>query len=355
VVDARLRFDANRVVDRQIVYDNVFLDLAVADGALAVAPLQLGMTGGNVAVSGRIDTNPERPSWDLEATAQGVAPEALLQAFGRERVLSEGRADVFLDLHGEGSSIAEVLASLNGQASISVGGGRVVHDFVRRLSVDPTGEPEAGGEGAELRCLATRFAIENGVAKVRGTVMNAAGATLFGNGTIGLSSETLDISIGSASREPTWTTFAVPIRVEGAFADPTVAPLTDMTTSNGVMEASGRNSAAAFDNNGSAIEGGGDRNACVAALDAEPEQPRKPRKRKKKVVQEATIIPDGDERDDLSVGDREENTESIEEVDEGDRSLFDQVRDGIQSLFGGAVSARTTTENPATQGSKSSR
>jgi uncharacterized protein involved in outer membrane biogenesis len=159
---------------------------------------------------------------------------------GMEDVLTVGRADMDLDVTGPATSLHGLMAGLNGKASFATGEGRVRNAFARLLLANLFGllTPQ-GDDGSRISCIAGNFDIKRGIATTRGTVVDAPGAIVVGAGNIDLGNERIDMRVDPKSKDVNLTAIAVPVRVTGSLASPSVVPDPVATVGNTVNFATG--------------------------------------------------------------------------------------------------------------------
>ena len=79
----------------------------------------------------------------------------------------------------------------------------------------------SGDKKEELRCIVSDFEIKNGVMTPRALVIDTAGTTVNGEGTINLTDETLNMTLKGKPKKATLS-LRGPILVKGSFRDPSV-------------------------------------------------------------------------------------------------------------------------------------
>ena len=225
-VEAELRLRVGELVTGGPTLRDLDLPLRLGAGRLEAGPIGVGLAGGRIA--GRIEADgvQSRPSLRVELAGRGIATAPLQRELAVEPSL-ESTLDLDLELTGRGETLAELLASADGELTAALRGGRL-----RALALDRMagGMREAaralagqGGDGwVELRCAAVDLPIRAGTAELRVAVVETARARLTGEGRLDLGSERLDLTLLPRSRGPTLS-IAVPVRVRGTLAAPEIS------------------------------------------------------------------------------------------------------------------------------------
>lgn len=202
-----------------VEYRDVAARILVAEQRARLDPLEVTLPAGRVT---------------LRAIAQQAERAAQLQIALRgdgldiARLLPEwpvsGRAELDLDLRGQGQNWRAVAASLVGHAGLAVLNGHV--DSRVAQSALPAGignlmEPRIG-----VACLAIRFDVVAGIAQARTLYTDTSLGRLNGGGRINLRDESLDLRINTDLRLPVLNAVGVrvraPIPVGGTLAAPSV-------------------------------------------------------------------------------------------------------------------------------------
>ena len=285
-VDVNLQVQARQVFTPRLTIDNLLVGVVLDNGALTFNPLKAGMGGGTV--DGHLA---------LRAKGKAVGAEVVLKVnrldvdlVAKELEFAEkpgGKLDLDLDLKGEGGSLAEIMAGLNGMTMLTMGNGRISNKYLDLLGADVSSSTlrllnPFGHETpyVEINCLVSRFDIREGIARSTALVLDAHHVTVVGEGQINLKTEELDLSFKPSPKEGIGISgldkvslglgeLARPFKLGGTLARPAmVFDVTQAALSVGkaVGETAlfGPAGIAAFLASGSPTKG----NACLAALDA---------------------------------------------------------------------------------------
>jgi uncharacterized protein involved in outer membrane biogenesis len=130
-----------------------------------------------------------------------------------------------LRVDGSGTSLREIMANGDGGFWLSMSGGAVDERVIAAAGVD-VGEllQLIGAEKApvSLRCSALAFDLNDGLMQSNVIVIDAPESTLFGEGTIDLRDEGLDLQLDARSKKPSTLTLGGTIKIEGKLRKPTV-------------------------------------------------------------------------------------------------------------------------------------
>ncbi|WP_426958222.1 AsmA family protein [Muricoccus radiodurans] len=254
-VEAEMAVRALRARGRD--WGDVSLVVSLDSGRLRAERFAATTPGGRVAGTLVADAtgNVPRLALTLRNEAGPVNPGPLLEAFGARPAVS-GPATLDLSLQGTGTSTRALAASLGGHARLSMAGGQIDPRLIAGLTnavrnLVPEG---ALGGATTLRCLALRFAFEEGIGRAESLAVQTGVVTATGSGTVNLRDETLALHLSPLVRIG-GITLTVPLRIGGSFAAPAPA-----------VESSGAASAAAAALGGLARRSGDEDAATLGAL-----------------------------------------------------------------------------------------
>jgi uncharacterized protein involved in outer membrane biogenesis len=276
-VDVQLKFDAGQVQLHQLPFKNLSMEVTLNDGRLILRPIKLKVAGGDA--EGRV----EMYAQGRVATAKAVFKVHQMDL----RLLSadlkaEGKADVELDLSSRGSSIAGLMAGLNGGTVVGIGQGRVDNKNIQILGGDLASgifqllNPSSkAANHTDINCGVSGFDIQDGMAKVTALVVDTPDMTVIGEGQVNLRDETLDLALkpyskgGAAGFSLSLGELAKSFKLGGTLANPsleidaTQTMLAAGKAAGGVLLFGPAGIAAAL-----AGQSSGEDNPCQSALEA---------------------------------------------------------------------------------------
>jgi uncharacterized protein involved in outer membrane biogenesis len=235
-VDANVELAVSRLVlpDGMELTD-VTGKVALANGRLAVAPASAGFGGGTVRADVTLDASKgDAAGLALKVRTEDVLLGRVLTQIGQGDVIENGPTDVALDLRGSGGSVAAIMASLDGKATVQVGQGTINNDAVRSWTqdialrlIDSLNPFASKDKYTVLQCGVVNLSLANGVATSdRGIAVQTPKFHVTGSGTINLGTETLDMAVKTGVREGAGmatANLANLVRLRGPLTDPSLA------------------------------------------------------------------------------------------------------------------------------------
>jgi uncharacterized protein involved in outer membrane biogenesis len=224
--DAKIVFTGQKVIREPATLDGLAADLDLANGKLTIGKLDAGVVGGRLAISGVVDGSTPQPAVALKLSSRGIEAGTLMQTFGQTPVLTGGKINMDLDVTGQGKSMRQIMAGLNGRTDLQMGAGKINNRFAQIVLSDLFKLISTGGsaDGSNLNCLVSKFDIARGVATSKALVVDTGGATIVGSGKIMLDSEKLDMHLDPTAKQVNLANLAIPVNVGGTLASPRVLP-----------------------------------------------------------------------------------------------------------------------------------
>jgi uncharacterized protein involved in outer membrane biogenesis len=234
--DARIEFRADRLLAGGVDLGGVEVTVQVRDGRLTVKPLNAAIAGGRLTAELTLDG--PKSSIAVKADVRGLDLGRLPKDLGLAEILS-ARLNASLDIGGKGSSVAAIMAGLEGRTRLVIREGRINS---RALGIAVTGilnlMPWAdSAEANKINCLVTQFDIKGGVATSRALVLDTNGMTVTGEGRLDLRDETIHMTVSPKPKSVSLASLALPIKIGGTFAEPSFAP--DAAAAKGAVESVG--------------------------------------------------------------------------------------------------------------------
>jgi AsmA family protein len=229
-VDVELKLNARQVQWTQLPLTNLSLGVTLDDGRLILRPITGKVAGGDA--EGRVEMHAQ----GSVATAKAVFKVKQMDL----RTLSldlkvEGKADVDLDLMSRGSSVAGLMAGLNGRTVVVMGQGRVDNRTIQILVGDlasgivPLLNPSSkSANHTDINCGVSGFEIQDGMATVTALVVDTPDMTVIGEGQVNLRDETLDLALkpyprgGAAGFNFSLAELAKSFKLNGTLAAPSL-------------------------------------------------------------------------------------------------------------------------------------
>ncbi len=212
---------------------DVAVHLGLDRGRLAVKPLTASLADGRIDGDVMLDVSGRTPQLAVRLSGDGINAGRLLKDAGNP-MLSGGKSQFRLDIHGQGPGLRAALASANGSALV-VGGGGQLHnravdwaggDILTQLAgaLNPLARQD---ETTELKCAVARFAVTNGVANAaKGIAVETGKVNVLGGGTVDLRNEALDMGVSVKARDGLGISLGGQVsgltRLRGTLAQPSI-------------------------------------------------------------------------------------------------------------------------------------
>lgn len=202
--------------------------LTLRQGVLKLDKLRARAAGGRVEGSTQLDAAAEgRPAqWQADLRFTGMKVEDWLRGLQREgRPMLSGRLAARLQVRGVGSSTAELLSTLRGQAAARLNGGTISHLLVELAGLDVAqalGVMARGDRSLELNCFVVQTQVAAGVMRATHAVADTDDSTLHIDGQLDLGDETLALRAVAKPKDFSPFSLRAPVLVGGTLAAPVV-------------------------------------------------------------------------------------------------------------------------------------
>ncbi len=226
-MNADVRYTAADIRHAQVLpLDRGSVHIKLNSGVLVLEPVSLGVAGGTVAGSIRIDSTQKPADFTAKLDVRGVQLNQLFPTVETTKS-SFGRISGRFDLKGRGNSVAQVLATSSGDVGVLMGQGQISNILLEFMGLDG-GEVikflVRGDRNVQLRCAAAAFNVNNGLMTSRAIVLDTADTVIQGEGKVNFADETLDLLLAPAPKDRSILTFRSPLRIGGSFGAPTAGP-----------------------------------------------------------------------------------------------------------------------------------
>jgi uncharacterized protein involved in outer membrane biogenesis len=285
-VDAAVKIQAGKVLLPQLAINNLTVEMILDDGHLAITPLKAVIGGGNL--NGRIDLQPQGKVGELTALLKidHLDVGRMLKELNKEDIL-EGSLDVDIDLKGSGSSVAALMAGLNGKTSLVMGKGKINNKYIDLLGADISSSifrllnpAKEETSYSTVNCFVSGFKVRDGLADTTALVFDTSNMSVVGDGKIDLKTEKLNLGLKPVPKEGvgksgmgrlslSLSELSKPFKLGGTLAHPslaidsTQAAITLGKAAGGIALFGPVGVAGAL-----AGESSGDKNPCLTAIEA---------------------------------------------------------------------------------------
>ena len=219
-MEADVQVQASKVVNAKgLPLDRMGVHVVLRNGVLVLDPLNLGLAGGQLAGKLRIDANAQPAIVQTRLDARNLELNRLLPKTESARS-SFGKLHGQVDVAGRGNSVAQLLASADGNLALLMGRGQISNILLEIAGLDG-GEIVkfllGGDQRVELRCAAVAFELQRGVMTSRALVLDTVDTIFHGNGQINLARESMDVVIRPQPKDTSILSLRSPLVIGGTF------------------------------------------------------------------------------------------------------------------------------------------
>ncbi|GAB2491365.1 AsmA family protein [Arenimonas alkanexedens] len=223
-MDADVRLRARRVTSPALPLESMDGHLLLEDGLLRLDPLSMGIGGGQVDAVIELDARQSPLAANVQLTARRLELPKLVPDSAPE---STGRIGAQIALRGRGDSVADFMASANGDLDLAMGPGRISNltlelaglDFAEALRF-MLGKDQV----VPVRCGFADFTVAEGTMTLDNFAFDTTDTLLLAEGSVDLGEESLDLVLRPRPKDASPFTLRSPLRVGGTFKSPTIRP-----------------------------------------------------------------------------------------------------------------------------------
>ncbi len=229
-LDADVRFAADRIVrDTAFPISKLSTHLKMENAVLNLEPLEFAMAGGtvrsNIRLDGRGRAGPKAIKAQAKVTANNIEIKKLFPKIEQLQA-SVGSISGNANLTAQGNSVASLLAGSNGELKTLINKGEVSKLLLEMMGLNVANiivTKLFGDKQVQLNCMATDFAVTNGLARTRYFVVDTNEALVNIAGSINLANEQLDLRIDPKTKGLRLFSLRSPFYVRGPFSQPDVS------------------------------------------------------------------------------------------------------------------------------------
>jgi len=223
-LDADVQFRASKVESKRFPIDSLHAHVSLKAGVLKLQPLELGLAGGQLRGVVTLDARRDVIVAVADLRASGVE---LPRLFPRIKATSVGLIGGEATLEGRGNSVAQMLASADGEVAAVMGAGQVSNLLLELAGLDIAESLKfllGKDRSVRLRCAYADFGVDEGVARARSLAFDTTDTVILGEGSISLRDEELDLVLRPRPKDVSPVSLRVPLEVRGTFKDPKLSP-----------------------------------------------------------------------------------------------------------------------------------
>ncbi len=218
-VDAKVAFSAARIIAQGMDITDVSVSLSLNNGRLNIDPLAAVFAGGKINANVMLDSSKASAALQAKVDAQQIDYGQLLTQQGLTDIAT-GKIDLNVDVTGSGSSVAQLMAGLDGKTRVQVRDGKLESGALNIISTDMLNVFDSQDD-KKIRCAVVQFNITKGLANTHAIVIETGGFSVLGSGSANLADETLKLRVDPRSKKANLATVAmVPVNITGTFAKP---------------------------------------------------------------------------------------------------------------------------------------
>lgn len=229
-LDADVRFAADRIVrDTAFPISKLSTHLKMDNAVLNLEPLEFGMAGGtvrsNIRLDGRGRQGPKAIKAQAKVTARKIEIKKLFPKIDQLQA-SVGSISGDANLTAQGNSVSSLLAGSNGELKTLISQGQVSKMLLEMMGLNVANiviTKLFGDKQVQLNCMASDFAVTNGLARTRYFVVDTKEALINIEGSINLANEQLDLRIDPKTKGLRLISLRSPFYVRGPFSQPDVS------------------------------------------------------------------------------------------------------------------------------------
>ncbi|PRD14636.1 AsmA family protein [Pantoea coffeiphila] len=223
VMDADVRFSGKRIEHgSSLPLSDLSTHLKLKNGDLRLDPLRFGMAGGTINSTIHLegDKTPLQGRADVHARSL-----KLRQLFPDVQAMQSalGQLNGDATLSGRGNSVADLLATSNGDLKLLMNDGLISRSLMEIVGLNVGNYVVGklfGDDEVKINCAAANLQVKNGLASSQLFVFDTENAVINITGTTNFANERLDLSIDPESKGIRIITLRSPLYVRGTFKNP---------------------------------------------------------------------------------------------------------------------------------------
>ena len=248
LVDGDIDFKAGEVLLEKLAFTDLSVGIKLNGGKANITPLKGKVGGGEVSGALLVDAagaKDAKPVVAVKFKGDKIDVGRMLKDLG-VTANYKGKIDVDIDVRGNGRSVAEIMATLNGRAYVSAGKGSIKSRYANildgdiltaLLSSNTSGEeveleadPDNDVKTVKINCLVLGFTASGGVADTTAFLFDTDKASVQAKGRVKLYNEhinmTFDLvpkdSLGAGGVGIGLSELVKPLKIKGTLARPKV-------------------------------------------------------------------------------------------------------------------------------------
>ena len=200
VLNADIKIRNKKVLLPNLALNDVMIDIFLENGNLAVKPIKFIIGGSSADGQFKLNLQQEIPTLAVVVNIDQLDLAPMLDQLGYQSTL-EGKMDVDINLTGSGGSLADQMAGLNGEVTISMVDGSTESKHLEKLEkylgtnvlrmLNPF---KSQDPYMQVNCFFNHIGINDGLADCK-LLLDTSQTTIIGAGEIDLKTEKFDLGI----------------------------------------------------------------------------------------------------------------------------------------------------------------
>lgn len=224
-IDADVKFTGRKIIrDKDLPIQDLVADVHLKDSVLSLTPLNFGVAGGNLVSNIKLDGSNKLIKAEMKISARHLKIKQLFPTLASTQA-SLGEINGDASLSAVGNSVASLLASSNGELKTLINQGTISKFLLEAAGLNIGNVVISklfGDKQVKLNCLASDFAVTNGVMDARTFVMDTDDAIVNVEGQVNLAQESLALTINPKTKGLRIFSLRSPLHVTGSFKNPDV-------------------------------------------------------------------------------------------------------------------------------------
>jgi AsmA family protein len=226
-MNAQVTYSAAKVTNaRHLPVDRISAGVNLENGVLKLDPLSFGFAGGTVTGQLNIDSHSDPAAVQAHLKARSMELSRLFRDT-RLTQSSFGKIQGEIDLKGRGNTTAQMLASASGDVAMLMGQGQISNLLLEIAGLDGAEILKflfRGDQNVKLRCAAAAFNVKDGLMTSRALVLDTADTVVWGDGTVNLGTEAMDLYFKPYPKDASILTIRSPLKIAGTLGAPRTGP-----------------------------------------------------------------------------------------------------------------------------------
>lgn len=224
--DADVNFKGTRIQTQKLPIEDMTAHLKLNNGKLTLEPLNFGVAGGDIVSTIIMDANVKNIQTQAQIRARHLELKKLFPGFKLTKA-SVGTLGGNAKVVGTGSSVADMLGSMDGELAVIMGGGTLSELLLRLANLDIQNTALVlltGDKQIPVQCMVADFKAQNGMLNTQAMVIDTGKENITGSGTINLRDEILNMKLVAHPKDTSFIALRGPILIDGPFKKPSVRP-----------------------------------------------------------------------------------------------------------------------------------